>query len=138
MAPLRLIASCLTDYRFLLNGDGKTRRDFTYISDVTNLIYKLISLDELPEGVLNIGAGNDHSINEMIRIVEKISGLKVRIKQNIENIKEVTKTKSNSDKLKKFLGEFSYTPLEEGMSQTFGWAKSTDIKKNLEKWITSV
>jgi UDP-glucuronate 4-epimerase len=138
MAPLRLIASCLTDYRFLLNGDGNTRRDFTFISDVTNLIYKLISLDELPEGVLNIGAGNDHSINEMIGIVEKISGSKVKIKQSGENIKEITKTKSNSDKLKKILGEFSYTPLEAGMSQTFDWAKSPEIEKNLEKWITSV
>ena len=46
MAPLRLIASCLTDYRFLLNSDGNTRRDFTFISDVTNLIYELIGLDE--------------------------------------------------------------------------------------------
>ena len=138
MAPLRLIASCLTDYRFLLNGDGNTRRDFTFISDVTNLICRLINLDELPEGVLNIGAGNDHSINEMIRIVEKISGLKVRIKQDIEIIKEITKTKSNGDKLKKILGEFSYTPLEEGMSKTFNWAKSADIKKNLEEWITSI
>ena len=138
MAPLRLIASCLTDYQFLLNGDGNTRRDFTFISDVTNLICELIRLEEFPEGILNIGAGNDHSINEMIGIIEKISGLKVKIKQSSENIKEITKTKSNGDKLKKILGEFSYTPLEAGLSQTFEWAKSADITQNLKLWIASV
>jgi UDP-glucuronate 4-epimerase len=138
MAPLRLIASCLTDYSFLLNGEGNTRRDFTYISDVTNLISEIITLDELPEGVLNIGAGNDHSVNEIIGIVEKISGTKVKIKQNIEDINEIKKTKSNGDKLKKILGQFTYTSLESGLSQTFDWAKSPEIKKNLERWIASV
>ena len=138
MAPLRLIASCLTDYRFLLNSDGNTRRDFTFISDVTNLIYELISLDELPEGVLNIGAGNDHSINEMINIIRKISGLDPKIDHNSEDLKEITRTKSDANKLKKILGDFSYTPLEVGMSKTFEWAKSPEIKSNLEKWIASV
>ena len=138
MAPLRLIASCLTDYQFSLNGDGNTRRDFTFISDVTNLICELIRLEEFPEGILNIGAGNDHSINEMIGIIEKISGLKVKIKQSSENIKEITKTKSNGDKLKKILGEFSYTPLQAGLSQTFHWAKYADITQNLKLWIASV
>ena len=138
MAPLRLIASCLTDYRFLLNSDGNTRRDFTFISDVTNLIYELIGLDELPEGVLNIGAGNDHSINEMINIIRKISGLDPKIDHNSEDLKEITRTKSDANKLKKILGDFSYTPLEVGMSKTFEWAKSPEIKTNLEKWIASV
>jgi UDP-glucuronate 4-epimerase len=138
MAPLRIIASCLTDYRFLLNSDGNTRRDFTFISDVTNLIYELISLDELPEGVLNIGAGNDHSINEMIDIIRKISGLDPKIDHNSEDLKEIIRTKSDGNKLKKILGDFSYTPLEIGMSKTFEWAKSPEIKSNLEKWVASV
>jgi UDP-glucuronate 4-epimerase len=138
MAPLRIIASCLTDYRFLLNSDGNTRRDFTLISDVTNLIYELISLDELPEGVLNIGAGNDHSINEMIDIIRKISGLDPKIDHNSEDLKEIIRTKSDGNKLKKILGDFSYTPLEIGMSKTFEWAKSPEIKSNLEKWVASV
>jgi UDP-glucuronate 4-epimerase len=138
MAPLRIIASCLTDYRFLLNSDGNTRRDFTFISDVTNLIYELISLEELPEGVLNIGAGNDHSINEMIDIVRKISGLDPKIDHNSEDLKEIIRTKSDTNKLKKILGDFSYTPLEIGMSKTFEWAKSPEIKSNLEKWVASV
>jgi UDP-glucuronate 4-epimerase len=138
MAPLRIIASCLTDYRFLLNSDGNTRRDFTFISDVTNLIYELMSLKELPEGVLNIGAGNDHSINEMIDTVRKISGLDPKIDHNSEDIKEIIRTKSDTNKLKKILGDFSYTPLEIGISKTFEWAKSPEIKSNLEKWVASV
>jgi UDP-glucuronate 4-epimerase len=120
-----------------LNGDGSSRRDFTYIYDVITVIQNLIQLDNFPEGILNIGAGNDYSINEMISIIEDISGLKVKLDQTPRYIKEIAKTKSNSEKMKKILGNFSYMPLQTGISQTFDWAKSTDVKNNLESWIKS-
>jgi hypothetical protein len=74
----------------------------------------------------------------MIDIVRKISGLDPKIDHNSEDLKEIIRTKSDTNKLKKILGDFSYTPLEIGMSKTFEWAKSPEIKSNLEKWVASV
>jgi hypothetical protein len=61
-----------------------------------------------------------------------------KIDHNSEDLKEIIRTKSDGNKLKKILGDFSYTPLEVGMLKTFEWAKSPEIESNLEKWIASV
>ncbi len=138
MAPLRLITSCLTDYKFQLNGDGLVRRDFTYIDDVVLAVVQLIESDNMPEGVLNIGGGNDRSIRELISICEDLTRANLDLQRISSNNSELPKTKANPSKLEDILGVIPETSLEEGIAKTFDWARQPLILGKLKEWVQSV
>lgn len=53
-----------------ITGDGTQTRDFTYIDDVVNA--NLLAMDGQKAGkgeVINIGAGSNHSVNEVAKII---------------------------------------------------------------------
>jgi UDP-glucuronate 4-epimerase len=138
MAPLRLITSCLTDYKFQLNGDGLVRRDFTFIDDVVLAVVQLIESDNMPEGVLNIGGGNDRSIRELISICEDLTRANLDLQRISSNNSELPKTKANPSKLEDILGVIPETSLEEGIAKTFDWARQPLILGKLKEWVQSV
>lgn len=53
-----------------ITGDGEQTRDFTHISDVVRANLLAMESDKVGRGeVVNIGAGNNHTINEVAKIV---------------------------------------------------------------------
>ncbi|MER5176492.1 MAG: NAD-dependent epimerase/dehydratase family protein [Candidatus Nitrosocosmicus sp.] len=56
-----------------------TKRDFLFIDDFINLVLKI--LNKFPEGynVYNAGYGKSNSLEEIIKIIEKITGIKINI-----------------------------------------------------------
>lgn len=48
-------------------GDGTQRRDFTHVSDVVEAFVKAAESNHT--GIFNVGSGNPHSINELIRLM---------------------------------------------------------------------
>jgi UDP-glucose 4-epimerase len=81
-------------------GDGKQRRDFTYIKDVVNAnILALKSTNEKIYGeVINIGTGINHS---MIEIAEMIGGEYIHMPARRG---EVFETHANNNKALDLLG----------------------------------
>jgi len=55
---------------FTVVGDGKQKRDFTYVSDVTDAIYKVALKNNLKSEVFNIGSGTTVSINKIISLLK--------------------------------------------------------------------
>jgi len=50
-------------------GDGLARREFLYAGDLADCLYQTImNFDKVP-GVMNVGAGEDHTINEYYQII---------------------------------------------------------------------
>lgn len=60
-----------------VTGDGNQTRDFTHVSDVVSAIELII--DKGLVGVYNVGTGEEHSINDIIKIVEESLGKKIRV-----------------------------------------------------------
>ncbi|MDP5238449.1 NAD-dependent epimerase/dehydratase family protein [Uliginosibacterium sp. 31-16] len=54
-------------------GDGSVVRDFIYISDVVDALLAALVKTE-GERIFNIGSGRGHSLNELIRAIEKVTG----------------------------------------------------------------
>lgn len=76
-------------------GNGEQRRDFTYVEDVVEAT-QLCATKSLPEsefgGVINIGSGNNYSINEIIDILGISSiNVKSRIGESIQTLADNTK-----------------------------------------------
>ena len=51
----------------MIHGDGKQRRDFTYVDDVVEA--NLAAFDSWATGIFNIGSGQDYSINQLSDII---------------------------------------------------------------------
>jgi UDP-glucose 4-epimerase len=61
---------------FTVVGNGKQKRDFTYVSDVCQALYLLAINKRVKYGIFNIGSGKTVSIN---KIVSLMSGKKIHI-----------------------------------------------------------
>ncbi len=54
-------------------GDGSVVRDYVYIGDVVDALIRVISHDG-PQRVFNIGSGIGTSLNELVRILQEVTG----------------------------------------------------------------
>ena len=60
-------------------GDGKVVRDYFHIDDLTALLVKIIKKPTLNQ-TINVGSGHGISINNLLKIIKKVTGKKLKIK----------------------------------------------------------
>lgn len=82
-------------------GDGKQIRSFCYIADCVEAIFKLME-SNIKES-LNIGTSDHVSINELVDIICKIEGVKVKRVYQLDKIQGVRGRLCNYSKAKKLL-----------------------------------
>ena len=101
-------------------GDGKQTRSFLYIDDCIEGTLKLFESDY--SAPVNIGSDEQVSINQMIEIIENISGIKKleRVYQ-LDKPKGVRGRSSNNDLVKKILNWSFKIKLKDGLKRTYDW-----------------
>ncbi len=141
MMYFRILANHLVNHPLDLFGDGSVKRDFTYIDDVTRAIDLLTQELNLRENgfsdVVNVGGGSPVSISDLMEISENLSGAQTSFTQLAENKSDVIQTMASTLYLENLIDWKPSTSLELGMSNTFQWANSSDIKLRLSDWIAS-
>lgn len=66
-----VIKSCLKSKRFNCS-DGHQLRDFLYIEDLVNLIFKILKKKKKKYGVFNVGSGKPFQVKYVIKQIKKI------------------------------------------------------------------
>lgn len=94
-------------------GDGEQRRDFTYIDDIVDGLWKIGMKDVKHEDAWELGTGNNYSINqiynwfkekfyvESIKIPEQSGNYKETIRKNDDSLKKLNW--KPTDRLKKYI-----------------------------------
>lgn len=54
---------------FTIVGDGKQKRDFTYVSDIVEALYLLAQNKKIKSEIFNIGSGKTISINKLVSLL---------------------------------------------------------------------
>jgi len=122
MAFHRFIKSILKDKEISIYGDGNQTRDFTYVSDIIKA--NILAMERGDEGnTYNIGGGSKVSINEVLKILEKISGKNIKVKYNKPEKGDMKHTWADINKAKNDLGYFPTVGLEDGLEKEFKWLK---------------
>ena len=63
-------------------GDGKAKREYMYAGDLADfLLFCMDNFDKIPN-LLNVGSGEDHTINEYYNIVARVLGYKGKFTNN--------------------------------------------------------
>jgi nucleoside-diphosphate-sugar epimerase len=101
-------------------GDGKQTRSFLYIEDCIDATTKLIRSNF--SGPVNIGSEEMISINDLARLVIKISGKNISI-SNIPGPTGVRGRNSNNRLIEKKVGWKPKFSLENGIIETYKWIK---------------
>ncbi len=141
MAYLRLAACALTGNTFKLFGDGTVKRDFTYVGDIATMINsldkELATREEGFDDVVNIGGGNPHSMNDLIRGIENITGKQITISFEQRDKSDTNLTYASTELLRELTGFSPKVNLEEGLAQVIEWATRTEIVEKLINWTES-
>jgi len=119
-------------------GDGLQTRSFLYVDDCIDGTLRLFESDY--SDPLNIGSDEQVSINQMIEIIEDISGI-----EKLERVYQPDKPKgvrgrsSNNDLAKKVLSWSFRIKLKEGLKNTYDWINGETNKKgsNLSRFTKS-
>ena len=120
MAIIRFLKTLLTDEYAVIYGDGNQTRDFTYISDVVNA--NILAAESPTMGdVFNIGSGSETSINDLLNLLEKISGKKIMRKYVEKQKGDVRHTIASIKKAEKILGYKPTVSIEEGLIKMLNW-----------------
>ena len=126
------------DNKIQVWGDGKQTRTFLYIDDYVEGTLRLFESDYSEP--VNIGSDEQVSINQMIEIIEEISGIeKLEREYQLDKPKGVRGRSSNNDLVKKVL-DWSYNiKLKDGLTKTYNWIDQESSKKgsNLSRFTKS-
>jgi len=141
MAYLRVINSALNGSEFKKFGNGEVKRDFTFVDDITRMIESLaFQLKTCQAGfadVVNIGGGNPHSLNDLVREVSNQMNLKITVSETSINPLDTDYTFADVTRLIELTGQKPEIRLETGVSETIAWAKRPDIRSSLSSWVES-
>ena len=101
-------------------GSGKSLREFAYSADIAKLaIWAIEHYSE--ETPIILTSGIEVSILELTELIAKKIGFKGRIVFDSTKPDGQYRKPSDTTKLKRYLKEFRWTPLEDGIEQTVDW-----------------
>lgn len=110
-------------------GDGKTRRDYTYIDDIVSGIKAALNYSGSQYEIINLGNSESVELRELIRLLEKILRKKAIIRKLSEQQGDVPVTFADIRKAQKLLGYEPKTGLQTGLQKFVSWFK----KQNEER-----
>jgi CDP-paratose 2-epimerase len=122
------IASVIRGKTITIYGNGKQVRDLLYIDDLVRAFDKAIKYPSITKGqVYNIGGGIDNTISllELIDILEKLGGKKVKLKFTKARLGDQKYFVSNIDKAYR---DFQWKPtisVEHGVRMLYEWLGNT-------------
>jgi len=109
----------------VINGDGKTSRDFTFVANVVhaNLLSLFTKNKNAINQVYNIGFGQQTSLLQLVQYLKTNAGVNVEPIYAPERSGDVKHSLADISKAKTLLGYDPVISVEEGLSQTCEWYK---------------
>ena len=108
-----------------INGDGETSRDFTYVENalLANDLAMFTDNKEALNQVYNVACGDQVSLNEIVTLLNKISGENIVPTFGPERLGDVKHSKADISKIENLLGYKPVVRFEEGLEKVFNWYK---------------
>jgi UDP-N-acetylglucosamine 4-epimerase len=107
-----------------INGDGETSRDFTYVDNAICANMKaLFSSNVTKHEVYNVACGEATSLNQMVTMLQEISGESLMPEHKEERLGDVKHSMASIDKISSKLGYNPQVQFKEGLMKVYNWYK---------------
>ncbi|MFA6275980.1 MAG: SDR family oxidoreductase [Pedobacter sp.] len=111
----------------LINGDGITSRDFTFVENAVQANIKAMLVDDLGKHeVFNMACGDQISLNEMVDLLKEISGKHIEANYGPERKGDVKHSKASIDKITKTLNYSPKVKFKEGLDLVYAYYTSNN------------
>lgn len=100
-------------------GRGVAVRDYVYMDDLMEMIRRVVS-GPRQHGVYNLGSGTGHSVNDVLDVVQEVTGRDLKVKDVPAPSEFVEKIVLDTSRFDLEFGRVCQTGLEEGISRV--WA----------------
>lgn len=104
-------------------GDGEVVRDYIFIDDLVEGIYKAATMDTQSR-IFNLGSGTGHSLNEIVEVIRRITGQEVKVEYKAKRAFDVPKIYLDITRAREELSWTPVTSLEKGIEKTWEFIQS--------------
>ncbi len=105
-------------------GDGEQSRDFTYVENIVDETLRACDANGASGKVFNGGTGARITLNEVLRLLEKITGKKIQAKYDPPRTGDILHSQADILLARKILGYEPRVLFEEGLKRTWDWYKA--------------
>jgi len=124
--------SFINGNKILVNGDGETSRDFTYVDNVVQANLKALTFDLFPNKfstinqlnsheVVNVACGERTTLNEIISKLTIISGKSIQVEYGKEREGDVRHSQADITKIRNLLGYEPKILFQAGLEKVYNW-----------------
>lgn len=112
-------------------GSGTPKREFLYVDDLADAVRFILERPEdeirevAPEGILNVGVGDDLAINELMSLIQEVVGHNGPVEHDRSKPDGTPRKLVDTSRLDA-LGWTAQTPLREGLQKTYDWYRGEE------------
>jgi nucleoside-diphosphate-sugar epimerase len=120
MACHRFLKACREGTPVRVYGDGRQTRDFTYVDDIVSATRAAGDCGR-PGCVYNVGGGERVALNDVLRLIEEVTGRRLEIAREPAQRGDMRDTFADTSAAQRDLGFRSTVSLREGLGREWAW-----------------
>jgi len=102
----------------VINGNGEQTRDFVFVEDVVEALITASLVKHVDRQIINVGSGQECSINQLVHLVEQTTGKKASVLYNEQESGGISRLVADLGRAKRLLGYLPKTSLLDGIHRT--------------------
>jgi nucleoside-diphosphate-sugar epimerase len=122
MAFHRFLKAARDGQPITVYGDGSQTRDFTYVDDIVSAV-RAAALSGQPGSVYNVGGGERVALNEVLRLIESVTGRRLQVQRQEPQMGDMKDTFADTSAASRDLGFRSTVGLAEGLAREWQWIR---------------
>lgn len=108
-----------------VHGDGSQVREFTYVDDIVDAVYRTAVAAELPGGVvMNVSGGSTVSLQDVLKVIRGDLGLDFDVHYGPSIPGDVRRTGGTTSLIQELTGWHPTVLLSEGLARQWSWITS--------------
>ena len=120
----KFLRATILDESIEVYGDGEQTRDFTYVHDAVSANV-LAATRGVTGRVYNIGGGSRVSVNDVLAMIERVSGRRPRVTSHPTQKGDMRHTYADTSLARADLGFVPTVGLEDGLAAEYRWLSET-------------
>ena len=120
----RFMLAVIQGQQPVVYGDGEQSRDFTYIDNIVDETLRACEAKGASGMVLNGGTGARISLNEVLKVLSKITGRKIQPAYEAPRAGDIRDSQADISLAGKVLGYKPLIHFEEGLMRTWEWYRA--------------
>jgi nucleoside-diphosphate-sugar epimerase len=109
----------------VIYGDGEQSRDFTYVANAVDVTLRACEAAGSSGMVINGGTGARITLNQVLSLLEKITGKKIQAKYDPPRTGDIKDSQADISLARSVLGYKPLVDFEQGLQRTWDWYQST-------------